>query len=281
MSFQFDSISVYSSPVYFGPQRYHIDYEKMKYRLHQPADTECLTVMFESNPAQLEALLPEPFKLTDPVVTVMAAEFANIGWLAGNTYRILQYSIPVRFDGEIDHFYGDFLLALFENHCDPIVGGREGLGYCKIYCDLPRFKKLNGVHRMVASSWDFQFMKMQVDTNKPAADGERMQRIINQSQGKMNFKYIPGTGSGGVPDAAYPVFNPKWQKPDDYPFELMQPQLTVCDGSVAFFEPQWEDMPTYYQVAKGMYDLENKGVIGAQRLLYSDACDFSHAQKLR
>lgn len=94
MSFQFEPNAVYTSPIYFGPQRYHIDYEKMKYRLHQPADTECLTVMFESNPAQLEALLPEPFQLTDPVVTVMAAEFANIGWLAGNTYRILQYSIP-------------------------------------------------------------------------------------------------------------------------------------------------------------------------------------------
>lgn len=62
---------------------------------------------------------------------------------------------------------------------------------------------------------------------------------------------------------------------------LMQPQLTICDGSVTFFEPQWEDMPTYYQVAKGMFDLENKGVVGAQHLLYSDACDFSHAQKLR
>ena len=124
-------------------------------------------------------------------------------------------------------------------------------------------------------------MKMQVDTNKPAADGERMQRIINQSQGKMNFKYIPGTGSDGVPDAAYPVFNPKWKKPDDYEFTLMQPQLTICDGSVTFFEPHWEDMPTYYQVVKGMFDLENKGVVGAQHLLYSDACDFSHAQKLR
>ena len=280
MAFEFEQGSVYTMPVYFGPQRYHIDYEKLIYRLHQPADTECLTVMFESNASQLEALLPSGFKLTDPVVTVMAAEFANIGWLGGNTYRILQGSIPARFDGVVDHLCGDFLLALGENHCDPIVGGREGLGYCKIYCDLPRFKKLNGVYRMSASSWDFQHMKMYVDTTKPAKDAERMQRIMGQSQGKMNFKYIPSTG-GGEPDAAYPVVNPKFVKPDNYPFELMEPKLTICDGGIEFFEPKWEDMPTYYQIGKGMADLEIKGIVGAQHLLYSDACDFSHAKKLK
>ena len=280
MGFKFEEVGVYASPVYFGPKPWEIDYERMRYRLHQPPLTEELTVTFETDPAKLECLLPDGFTLNEPLVSVMAEEYNNIGWLAGRSYRILQYSIPAHWNGPGEEVDGDFLLALWENHCDPVVGGREGLGYCKIYCAIPEFVKLNGVYTVTASSWDFRFVKMQLFTDKPAKDPERFNNNIERSGGKMNFKYIPGTGKP-EPDAAYPVFNPKWVKPDDYEFEMVEPQITVCDASIEHYRPEWEDMPTYAHVAQGFASWEVKSVIGARHRIYSNPCDFSHSRILK
>lgn len=269
-----------SNPVFFGPKPWEIDYEHMCYRLHQPADTTALTLVYETDYEKLEPLVPSCFKLVEPVVTIMASQFEHIGWLAGNSYNIYQVSIPCSFDGDRDHVVGDFLLCLFENHCDPIVGGREGLGYTKIFCNIPNFKKLNGVWTVPTSSWDFTFSKLTVDTNKKAKDEARFLEILNRSQGKMNFKYVPGTGKA-EPDAAYPVFNPKWKKPDDYQFPMMETKIVNCDGNIEWFRPNWEDMPTYAHLAQYMASAPVKSIIGAQLKYYSDACDFSHSIQLK
>ena len=280
MPFQFEPVGVYSNPVFFGPKPWEIDYEHMCYRLHQPADTTALTLVYETDYEKLEPLVPSCFKLVEPVVTIMASQFEHIGWLAGNSYNIYQVSIPCSYDGDRDHVVGDFLLCLFENHCDPIVGGREGLGYTKIFCNIPNFKKLNGVWTVPTSSWDFTFSKLTVDTNKKAKDEARFLEILNRSQGKMNFKYVPGTGKA-EPDAAYPVFNPKWKKPDDYQFPMMETKIVNCDGNIEWFRPNWEDMPTYAHLAQYMASAPVKSIIGAQLKYYSDACDFSHSIQLK
>ena len=110
MPFQFEPVGVYSNPVFFGPKPWEIDYEHMCYRLHQPADTTALTLVYETDYEKLEPLVPSCFKLVEPVVTIMASQFEHIGWLAGNSYNIYQVSIPCSFDGDRDHVVGDFLL---------------------------------------------------------------------------------------------------------------------------------------------------------------------------
>ena len=121
---------------------------------------------------------------------------------------------------------------------------------------------------------------MTVDTNKKAKDEARFLEILNRSQGKMNFKYVPGTGKA-EPDAAYPVFNPKWKKPDDYQFPMMETKIVNCDGNIEWFRPNWEDMPTYAHLAQYMASAPVKSIIGAQLKYYSDACDFSHSIQLK
>ena len=39
--------------------------------------------------------------------------------------------------GEQDSVDGDLLLILWGNRADPIITGREDLGYAKLYCELP------------------------------------------------------------------------------------------------------------------------------------------------
>lgn len=136
MGFKFQDGRIYEMPVFFGPSPLPKNpYPDGTFQLNKPADIEAATVMFETDPARLEELLPEGFSLVAPVVSVAVCEFGNIGSYAGNTYYLINISTPVRFDGERDHVRGDLVLAMYENRADPIIGGRELLGYSKIYAE--------------------------------------------------------------------------------------------------------------------------------------------------
>lgn len=289
MSFQFEKNKVYEMPIFFGPMpgNKNLD-EKGRYVLMKPADVEALTVMFETDAQKLEALLPEGFSLNAPVLCVSQCEFANIGYFAGNTYTLLSLSVPVRYNGADEELNGDLLLVMFENHADPIVGGRDLLGYAKIYADMPRYVKNGRTVRGSASSWGFRFLDLALELEEPAEDMERMKELSAMSQGKFNYKYIQATpfkeagyGRGGA-DICYPTFNPKaWTEPEDYPFTLREPKTRFCAGRLQFHEPGPEDMPNYRHIAQYLAGLDIKRYLGGQHSVYSDPCDYSRVYRLK
>ena len=86
-----------------------------------------------TNPQQLEQLLPPGFFLDkEPLITVTASYIKEIEWLAGRGYNTLGVSFPVEFSGNKDKARGNFLLVLWENLTDPILTGREELGFSKM-----------------------------------------------------------------------------------------------------------------------------------------------------
>ena len=289
MGFQFEKNKIYEMPVFFGPMpgNKNLD-ENGKYILMKPADVEALTVQFETNPAQLEQLLPDGFSLRAPIFSAAECEFANIGYFGGHTYTLLNLSIPVHYSGAEEQIDGDLILVMFENEADPIVGGRDLLGYSKIYAQMPRFIKNGRTIRASASSWGFKFMDLTLELDKPAPDAEQMKELAAASQGKFNYKYIQttpyketGYGKGGA-DVCYPTFNPKvWEKPQDYPFELQKPETKFCGGHIQFHTPGPDDMPNYSHIARFLAELDIRRYIGAQHSLYNDPCDYSHLYRLK
>ena len=139
MPYQFDPDKMYRMPTHFGPRtgpRRGPDGQRFENR-DTPRSTS-FSVSFLSNPDQLEALLPPGFTLDgEPVVTVSASYMTEIEWLAGRGYNTLGASFPVRFEGEKDRLSGNLLTVLWENLTDPILTGREEIGFSKIYCELP------------------------------------------------------------------------------------------------------------------------------------------------
>ena len=89
--------------------------------------------------------MPEHFEVgAEPVVSVSASYMTEIEWLAGRGYNVLGVSFPAIFNGERDRAEGGLLTVLWENLCDPILTGREQLGFSKIYCELPEPVVLRG-----------------------------------------------------------------------------------------------------------------------------------------
>ena len=297
MALKFEKDKPYLMPVFFGPSSMQSEPEGRNGALprtmarghYQPGETHVFQVTYETDRDVLESMIPDCYTLNDPYVSVTLCEFTNLGWLNGKTYNLININVPVHFKGERDDLDGDLVLAMFENHADPIVGGRETMGYGKLYCDIPRVQNCEGKCIATASSWDFRFMKMVIDTNKPAPDADTLKASEARSAGKMHYRYFPEVMEKGEdpatnytkPLCAYPTLLPKWVKPEDYPYSIRVPQVVYCSGSVEFYEPEWEDMPTWYNVGKGLSALVCKRVIAAKTLTYHEPCEYATCYRLR
>jgi len=150
----------------------------------------------------------------------------------------------VTFDGEEDHVSGSFLIVLWENLADPIITGREELGFSKIYCELPEPRVCRGLTHCTASWMGFRFMDMKIRGLRKLSLEEIAQSIGKQkSDGTLHYKYIPKTGEWGKPDVSYFT-------------------LTPSGGSNAVIK-EWEDLPTLFYIVNALHDLEIKEYLGA------------------
>lgn len=260
MPYQFQTGKMYRMPTHFGPRtgpRQGPDGRKFEC-LDNPRST-ALAVSFLSDAAQLESMLPPGFALADePVVTITINYLTEIEWLAGRGYNTLGVSFPVRFDGDVDQVRGNFLSVLWENLTDPILTGREELGFSKIYCELPEPAVLRGDYHATASWLGFKFLDLRLSGLRQQSTAEIEAVLASQSgDGILHYKYMPRTGEWGAADIAYPVLTPA-ATPNRKILERWQ-----GDGQVEFHVTRWEDMPTQYNIVNAFAALSIREYRGA------------------
>jgi len=142
MSLKFDNTKVYGMPVFFGPDasqaRPPRDGKPQGSMLtyYQPATVEVIGVTYETERKVLEAMIPDCYTLNDPFINVSVCDFHHLGWAAGKSYNLINVNCPVHFKGEKDELDGDLVMVMYEDQADPILRGREQLGYSKIYADI-------------------------------------------------------------------------------------------------------------------------------------------------
>lgn len=275
---------MYMMPTHFGPAagpRQGPDGRRFDGR-NSPRTTS-YSVSFLTRPEQLEVLLPAGFRLAgDPVVTVTVSYMTEIEWLAGRGYNTLGVSFPAEYRGERDRARGPFLAVLWENLADPILTGREQLGFSKIYCAIPPPSVLNGETRCTADWLGFPFMEMNLsemetpsaapaeapaaEAEAPAAEGEAPSAPVEapaaeadgvELNGTLHYKYIPRTGEWDEADAEYAVLTPSAT-----PNRRITAQRTGR-GSVRFHRAEWRDLPTQYHIVNALADLEQIAFMGA------------------
>ena len=158
---------------------------------------------------------------------------------------MLGISFNVTFHGKKDRAMGPFLTVLWEDLADPILSGREELGFSKLYCELPDPWEFSGKTRFSASCLGYSFLDMEVTDMKSvpvATEPIAPQADPDYQLGLLHYKYMPRTGECGTADVSYPVLTP-----------AANPNVTVTKvlegkGSVAFHRARWEDMPTQYMI---------------------------------
>jgi len=278
MSYIFQAGRMYRMPTHFGPSlgpRQGEDGRKFPC-IHSHQAT-IYSVAFLSNRRQLDALLPPGFETSgEPLVTVTASYFTQIEWLAGRGYNTLGVSWPARFKGERDEAEGGFLSVLWENLADPIITGREELGFSKIYCELPEPRVLEGTTTIHAGWLGFTFFEMQVkNLKRPALPEAAAAPAPAGLRGTLHYKYIPKTGEWGAADVAYAVLSPEGNTQ-----QAIQ-ESWKGDGSLQFRHARWEDMPTQCHIVNALQELEIKEYRGATMLKSLGSKDLSDQRILR
>ncbi len=244
---------MYRMPTHFGPSlgpRQGPD--GRKFANTTSPNVMSLAVSFTTPVKSLEAFLPKGFEVDDkPIVTIRASYITKIEWLAGRGYNTLGVSFPAVFTGRRDIVYGNFLLVLWENLADPIITGREELGFSKIYCELPEPRHLHGITHCIASWLGFQFLDLKLTNMKQCTPIEINNRRQNQrSTGLLHYKYQPRTENWGSPDAVYPTYTPYTGS------NSAIEEMWSGDGTVQFHKATWEDLPTMYNIVNAFHALE-------------------------
>ena len=260
MPYSFEPGKMYRMPSHFGPSLGPRQGPAgRKFSSPDSHHARAWAVRFLTDAAPLDALLPPGFELAgEPLVTVAFTEYTNIEWLAGRGYNTLGVSFPARFNGERDRAAGEFLTVLWENLADPIITGREELGFSKIYCELPEPRTHAGVTHCAASWLGFTFMDMRLTdmTPQPLPDPAPAPDD-GMLRGTLHYKYMPSTGDWGTADAAYPVLTPA-----ETPNRVVH-ELWAGDGSVEFHHAEWEDLPTQYTIVNAFAGLPIREYRGA------------------
>ena len=145
---------------------------------------------------------------------------------------------------------------LWENLTDPILTGREELGFSKIYCELPE-PQISGTEAQCSAGWlGFNFMNMSLSDLVPKPVETASESGDDTIDGTLHYKYIPKTGEWGVPDVSYPVITPV----SGGHRKILEE--SVGDGNLTWNRARWEDLPTQFNVINALADLELVEVLG-------------------
>ena len=261
MTYPLNPELMYMMPTHFGPMsgpRQGPGGEKFAFEQDQRKSMN-VSVSFLTNAEQLKAFLPPGFELSgEPVVTVSETFMKEIDWLAGRGYNVLGVTFPVVYKGQKDRATGPFLTVLWENLTDPILTGREQLGFSKIYCELPEPVVYNGGTHCTASWLGFRFLDIKLTNMKEVAPADPAPPPADGTlSGTIHYKYMPRTGEWGKADSAYAVLSPAAANPAP-PESLLQ-----GDGTIEFHSARWEDLPTQYMIVNAFSALEIQEYRGA------------------
>jgi hypothetical protein len=258
MSYRFIPGRMYRMPTHFGPTlgpRQGPDGER--YACERHPRQVIAEAAFAADVEQLAELLPPRFEPVDPAqIVVSFAYVTEIEWLAGRGYNTFGVQFPARFQGEEGVVAGDFLAVLWENRPEPIITGREELGFSKIYCELPAAERSGDVLRCSASWEETTFATLELSGLAPGTPVEG----AGDSSGLLHYKYIPRTGDWGGADAEYAVLTP-----------AAAPNFSVDDcergaASLRFHAASWQALPTLYREVSALSALRLGRCLWAQVL---------------
>lgn len=273
MSYSFDPKRTYRMPTHFGPSlgpRQGPD--GRSYECRTGPKQFIVEAAFKAELTQLAELLPPGFEPLDPAqITFSFAYLTEIEWLAGRGYNTFGVRFPARYVGGQEEVRGEFLCVLWENRPEPIITGREELGFSKIYCELPEAEH-NGASVQCRASWEkTTFAVLEVSG---LTEGEPAPGLANAA-GLLHYKYVPRTGEWGKADAQYAVLSPAGAP---------NFQLEQCGRGTASIRIQsapWEDLPTLYREVTALSQLRIGKCLWAQTLRARGFKDLSDQRILR
>lgn len=268
--------AMYRMPYGFGPSagpRRGPDGQPFCWR--SKPHNRAVLVAYRTAPSLLQDLLPPGFSLSgDPIVVINVTYYKELPWLAGRGYAVLGVRFPAAYRGKTDRVEGPFLSVLWENMTDPIVTGRDELGYSKLFADIHE-PALLGRQEYHGASWQgHRFVDVALSNLEEGDVPEVLANTNSFGTGVLHYKYIPATGDSQVADASYACFSPHGntlQKTD---------RVLAGVGRVKFHQTRWDQMPTQYHIVNRLAELPVEEWCGAAVIESHGGKDLSDQRQL-
>ncbi|MBI4523680.1 MAG: acetoacetate decarboxylase family protein [Deltaproteobacteria bacterium] len=265
MGYEFVKGAIYRMPTHFGPALGPRQMANGSPRAGSKTSphTHTTAVSFRTDPAKLTVLMPPGFELGQPIVSITCTYMKEIDWLAGRGYNVVGVNVPVTYYGKREVISGLLRLVTWESLADPIITGREELGFPKVYGEIPdlEWERARGRARTQVGWGGFKFLEYEITNmvEKPIDTAE--ERVPG-----LHVKYVPRTGEWGEADVCYVTVN-GLPKPGSQPVPRQNWVTTVKrftgKGSVAFNHATWEQLPTLSNIVNPLADLDVFEVVAA------------------
>jgi hypothetical protein len=263
---------MYRMPVVFGPSAgpRNLPSDREAYRYVR--DATSVTVSALSDRTAITSLLPPRCRLAgDPIVSVTMMYLTKIGWLAGRGYNIAEVSFKnIVFEGEEETVTGAFTPVLWESMADPIITGREELGFPKIYGEIPDSVVLGDATVCSAGWMGFRFLDLKASDLVEAPISGR-----KPPGPSMFLKYMPKTRDWGAADAVYMTAT----APSGPPPAVER--VLSGTGRFQFHAARWEDMPTQYHIVSALAALPLREFLGSEIVVSTGGGDLLNQRILR
>lgn len=228
-------------PAHFGENELLGAMQDDNHVIHE--DVTSIALGYRTDRKLLEQYIPEGFELVEPVVRVFAAINDGCQWLAGRSYNVVGATVPVIFKGKVDEIAGPFILVLWEDCTEAIVGGREQTGVPKVYADID--VRLTDRQWLAAgSSNGNKFIDIELDEAKKVSAEELA--TLNENQGVNNmlaWRYIPNIGNPG----------PALSHATLFPQEMGKiTEAWRGKPSVQWTGLNWEQSPNQYKISTAL-----------------------------
>jgi hypothetical protein len=195
---------------------------------------------FDENAAA--RLLPPRVGLRPGLALLEFQKLENLPWLAGRGYSLFSVKLPVRFrtanGASRDLMY---LLVMFENLADPIITGREELGFAKVFADLALTIDDGKVTRGRASWFGTEFFSFSVGPSSLPA-------VERAPADLLHYRYVPAIGQWGKPLVEQFTCSPAASGRT----ALSSSHHTI---ESRFLAAPWSALPTLSHIVKGLSDL--------------------------
>ena len=279
-------------PTVFGPlPGPRQDFKGLPYSIQIPPSTLVSTIKFRTSATLLRNLFPDPsysFSKTDTVATASFSvqTLKNMPWLAGGSYDLIAFAIHgVQYterSGKVTR--GSFCPVLFENLADPILSGREELGFPKLFSDISIVDE-NG-RREVSVSWrgagwaKLSWNGIEKQAGQVNGDIYQHDHPAEETEGLFVHKYIPASDVNDRKqqraDADYNVYIPGYT-------DGSSGSTTVSKAADAEFEISnlgFQKLPTIHHIIERLAEVPCFEVVEATVTEADEVADLSNARRL-
>jgi acetoacetate decarboxylase len=223
---------------------------------------------------------------TAAYATFAVTQLDNLDWLGGRGYvHFGLYIHGVQYTKESgDTVIGTYLPVLFENLADPILSGREELGFPKLYCELD--VKKDGQQYTLDAGWmSSKFCKLTFSDLKEhtATDGD-VPAQPSKEEGMFFHKYIPATSNfgskeRGQADVEYTAF-----LPNDEGASAVEKKITktmkASSADLKFDALDWKALPTLHHIVERLQEIPVYEVVEAKIIEGTGVGDVSAARRV-